>query len=285
MAMTAAKCSACGAPIEVNDARREGYCSFCGTKYIAQDIIQNTVNNSYVVNNIGTAIVQGGDTAETLYERFAAVMELGDLHAAECAAEEMREKFPQRALSWYCAALYEEKRIGDELRLGRERIGNYIGNLYFPDARKSLSEQFIADTCSGILSGLEAARPTPDRIDARNVGRALEAARKFETAEERSRYGDLIRSAEDGAAACARQRKSFEEYAEAAQREAETKTEEWRRSAEEYLRGYRKRAGQAAAQSGPGGRRARRTVSRMAVIIAIAVIVIAVAAGIVQRML
>ena len=284
MAMTAAKCSACGAPIEVNDARREGYCSFCGTKYIAQDIIQNTVNNSYVVNNIGTAIVQGGDTAETLYERFAAVMELGDLHAAECAAEEMREKFPQRALSWYCAALYEEKRIGDELRLGRERIGNYIGNLYFPDARKSLSEQFIADTCSGILSGLEAARPTPDRIDARNVGRALEAARKFETAEERSRYGDLIRSAEDGAAACARQRKSFE-YAEAAQREAETKTEEWRRSAEEYLRGYRKRAGQAAAQSGPGGRRARRTVSRMAVIIAIAVIVIAVAAGIVQRML
>ena len=176
MAIVAAKCSGCGAPIEVNDGQREGTCPFCGTRYIAQDIIHNTVNNSYVTNNIGTAIVQGGDTPETLYERFEAFIGLGDLHSAESAAWEMQKKYPQKALTWYCAALYAEELIADGIKRGSERIDSYVARLHFPDAQKILSAQAIEDICSGAFKGLESACPPPESIAFGNVAQALEAA-------------------------------------------------------------------------------------------------------------
>lgn len=105
MSIVAAKCTACGAPLEVNDARKEGFCPFCGTKYVTQDVIQNTVNNNYVTQNIGSAVFQGGDTVETLYGRFDAFCRIGDDASAAGVAQTMCEKYPQKAVSWYCAAL------------------------------------------------------------------------------------------------------------------------------------------------------------------------------------
>lgn len=46
MAFVAAKCTQCGAEIEVDNARETGFCQYCGTKYVTEKVI----NNHYTVN-------------------------------------------------------------------------------------------------------------------------------------------------------------------------------------------------------------------------------------------
>ena len=41
MAFIPAKCSQCGAEINVDNTLEYGYCSHCGTKYITEKIIKN----------------------------------------------------------------------------------------------------------------------------------------------------------------------------------------------------------------------------------------------------
>lgn len=45
MALKAAKCSECGASLKVDESREFGYCTRCGTKYITEKIISNTITN------------------------------------------------------------------------------------------------------------------------------------------------------------------------------------------------------------------------------------------------
>lgn len=105
MGLIAAKCSECGAPIEVDDTRKFGFCPNCGTKYVTQDVVQNFQQNYYTINQnkIENAVFQGGDTERTYFERFDAFRRLGQLVQAIDVAEQMREKFPQKAITWYCS--------------------------------------------------------------------------------------------------------------------------------------------------------------------------------------
>ena len=108
MGLIAAKCSECGAPIEVYETRKFGFCPNCGTKYVTQDVVQNVRQNYYTIqqNQIENAVFQGGDTERTCFERFDAFRRLGQLAQARGVAEQMRKKFPQKAVTWYCS-LYE----------------------------------------------------------------------------------------------------------------------------------------------------------------------------------
>lgn len=250
MAMVAAKCSECGASIEVNDARREGYCPFCGTKYVTQDIIQNTINNNYVTNNIGTAVIQGGDTIDAMYERFEAYIKLGDLSSSAKVVGEMREKFPQKALTWYCAALGEIEQSAEEYKCARKQIDDSVTHAFLPSAQqfpqyvfrdKDSLRQYIDEVCAGDMQKLEWRGPLRADVFKDNARQLLDAARKFETAEDRTRYAPLIRRIEEGMAGLGQKAAAFDEYVASARRELKAKVAAWKHDIEEYLLSERNR--------------------------------------------
>ena len=256
MGLTAAKCSGCGASIQVDDSRREGYCPFCGTKYVTQDIIHNTVNNSYVTNNIGTAIVQNGDSAETLFERLEAFCKVGDLYSAEETVIDMRKRYPQRAITWYGSVFYEAAVLSDRLPKFREEIDRRLQSLRFPAPQELLKTsggnrsvfsdtreaafQRVARVVAGVRENWDLFHADQTEFCAfcsKNAADALCAARKVETDDERSRFADVAARAEEAAAECAKKAKAFEEYAAAAFAEIEARAEAWKQSAEEFLNG------------------------------------------------
>ena len=49
MGFVAAKCTQCGANIEVDDDKEAGICEYCGTAFITEKVINNY--NTYVTNN------------------------------------------------------------------------------------------------------------------------------------------------------------------------------------------------------------------------------------------
>ena len=70
MAMVAAKCTECGAAIEVDQSKEAGICPFCKTAFITEKVINNYVTNN-VTNigkvNIGTLNVQQRDVVSDVY--------------------------------------------------------------------------------------------------------------------------------------------------------------------------------------------------------------------------
>lgn len=65
----------------MDSGRKDGFCPFCGTKYVTEEIIHKTVVNQNITNRIETAVIQNGDSFDMLYERFAAFEEIGDLQS------------------------------------------------------------------------------------------------------------------------------------------------------------------------------------------------------------
>ena len=49
MGLVAARCTQCGAEIQVDDTRESGYCKYCGTQFITEKVINNY--NTYITNN------------------------------------------------------------------------------------------------------------------------------------------------------------------------------------------------------------------------------------------
>ena len=49
MGLVAAKCTQCGANIEVDETKEAGICKYCGTAFITEKAITNY--NTYVTNN------------------------------------------------------------------------------------------------------------------------------------------------------------------------------------------------------------------------------------------
>lgn len=49
MPLVAAKCTQCGANIEVDDTKEAGICKYCGTAFITEKAINNYI--TYITNN------------------------------------------------------------------------------------------------------------------------------------------------------------------------------------------------------------------------------------------
>ena len=217
MGLIAAKCSECGAPIEVDDTRKFGFCPNCGTKYVTQDVVQNFQQNYYTINQnkIENAVFQGGDTERTYFERFDAFRRLGQLAQARGVAEQMRKKFPQKAVTWYCS-LYEAYELSIDSFDGI--VQNYIpwerdelkGGFGLDETKKWLRQWFLGYKASSA----EIEKELKSRIEAKkqgamrekinypvgNTGASCEAyvrgmeerAAMFETEEDREQYAPFL---------------------------------------------------------------------------------------------
>lgn len=51
MAFIAAKCSQCGANIQVDDSRESGFCTYCGAKFVTEKVVHNYITNNQIVTN------------------------------------------------------------------------------------------------------------------------------------------------------------------------------------------------------------------------------------------
>lgn len=58
MGMVPAKCTECGAAIEIDDSKEAGICKHCGTAFITEKAINNYITNNIVTNNF-TKIING----------------------------------------------------------------------------------------------------------------------------------------------------------------------------------------------------------------------------------
>jgi DNA-directed RNA polymerase subunit RPC12/RpoP len=63
MPLVPAKCTNCGANIEIDNAKEAGICSHCGTAFVTQKAINNYVNDYHITQNI-TKHIYGKEKSE-----------------------------------------------------------------------------------------------------------------------------------------------------------------------------------------------------------------------------
>lgn len=192
----------------MDDTRKFGFCPNCGTKYVTQDVVQNVRQNYYTIqqNQIENAVFQGGDTERTYFERFDAFRRLGQLVQAIDVAEQMREKFPQKAITWYCSLYVAYELSNDKF--------DWIVQNNIPQARDELKGGFGLDETKKWLkqwflgykaSSAEIEKELKSRIEAKKQGAMREEivlcpdvlgmeerAAMFETEEDRGQYAPFL---------------------------------------------------------------------------------------------
>ena len=82
MGLVAAKCTQCGADIEVDASKEAGICRYCGTAFITEKAINNY--NAYVTNHNNFAganiTIQGGSELEELIDRKSTRLNSSHIH-------------------------------------------------------------------------------------------------------------------------------------------------------------------------------------------------------------
>ena len=107
MGLVAAKCTQCGANIEVDASKEAGVCSHCGTAFITEKVINNyTIHNHNTVNNniAATINVKKGDGVGDLLRRYKAFVIKKNFNSAADLVTQMDEKFPDSGITEYCKA-------------------------------------------------------------------------------------------------------------------------------------------------------------------------------------
>jgi len=99
MALVAAKCTECGASIEVEDTKDAGICNFCGTAFVTQKIINE--HHTHVTKHI-TKNVFGvdGKSAEDFCEKAKTFIKLNDWDKAKEVYESATKIDPSSYLGW-----------------------------------------------------------------------------------------------------------------------------------------------------------------------------------------
>lgn len=266
MGFVAAKCSQCGSSIEVDESRKQGFCPYCGTKYVTEDIIQNNYttnyNTNYVTNNIGTAIIQNGDSIETLYERFLAFCKVSDYQSASDTAKSMLKKYPQKALSWYCGALCNLLEDIESIKQAQKYICSLPASIFYPDVNgfcrqnidpyKSWQEtkaQFTNFAPSPLVTkqAAEYAKNILSNGKYSQYQHDWQNAKKFETEEDRSQYADLLKYIDDVWKQDLRAQDDLRKLGEETSLAMKAHHNEWMKNAETTLKkSYKKAKGSSA---------------------------------------
>ncbi len=161
MGMVAAKCTQCGANIEVDESKEAGICSHCGTAFITEKVINNyTIHNHNTVNNNiahATINVKNGDDATDSVKRYRAFLKLGKYIEALKKINEMEEKYPDSGLTYYCIAdflltarFYDQWRNAANDWLSRDDTGSILSDfeacnsIFDTDAMRRALDKFEA---------------------------------------------------------------------------------------------------------------------------------------------
>ena len=99
MSFVAAKCTQCGASIEVDDTKEAGICRSCGTAFITEKAINNY--NTYVTNNV-TKNIYGTERVEIeeLIANGKALIKLCDWEKAKKVFTKAVEENPNNYQGW-----------------------------------------------------------------------------------------------------------------------------------------------------------------------------------------
>ena len=71
MPLVAAKCTQCGANIEVNPSQDAGICPHCGTAYVTEKVIKNYITNNYT--NIGSVNIDTLNVSDAVKAEMRAI--------------------------------------------------------------------------------------------------------------------------------------------------------------------------------------------------------------------
>ena len=151
MAMVAAKCTECGAAIEIDNTKKAGICSHCGTAFVTQDAINNynysTVNN--ITNNI-TKIVNGKDSddAEDFFNRGLTNLKLDKLDTALKNFEQAIDKAPEIAKYYFYVAYISSDKM-ENINTFESKMSNFY-KLAKKEDFENLSKEYGLDFEKGI---------------------------------------------------------------------------------------------------------------------------------------
>ncbi len=109
MPLISAKCTQCGAPLEVDSAKDAAICPFCNTPFIVEKAI-NYYNTTNVTNiEAGVVQVQSGETQDTLAQSGETFIKFNDYDSAKAMFEKLTNTYPFDARGWYgLAKVYSE---------------------------------------------------------------------------------------------------------------------------------------------------------------------------------
>ncbi len=148
MGLVAAKCTQCGADIEVDASKEAGICRYCGTAFITEKAINNY--NAYVTNHNNFAganiTIQGGSELEELIERAKAFVKLDDFAQARYAYGKVTALYPMDYRGWLGLVTCETKNdsiIGIS-EYAHDNILKYFENalkVAGPEVQKDILEQ------------------------------------------------------------------------------------------------------------------------------------------------
>lgn len=216
MAMVAAKCTECGAAIEVDQSKEAGICPFCKTAFITEKVINNYVTNN-VTNigkvNIGTLNVQQRDVVSDVYfhEVDKVLYKFEDqkkggytyTRVGEESTGVLFREYPNRAMIHYIFAFVMLYRREDVEVFGTWKNSEYILKLRIKDLDPNeWSENPKKDRnyahCNHVYRQLD------QHIAGRFLKKELEEADRRVTEAEKQRYGAFIKYVKDEYAALIR---------------------------------------------------------------------------------
>lgn len=112
MPLVAAKCTECGANIEIDESKEAGICRYCGTAFITQKAINNYKIDTENVFINGENVTISNIEIEAALEASNKLIKKKLYDAAKEMLNEIIEKYPYDYRGWWEMALYEYKYYG-----------------------------------------------------------------------------------------------------------------------------------------------------------------------------
>jgi|GEM_PF-851516 len=115
MGFIAAKCTQCGANIQVDDSKEAGICSHCKTAFVTEKAINNY--STYVTNNnnYAGATIIGNNELQKLIDAAKGYEKLGDLIQANSMYYRISKEFPQEFDGWWGLVLTNMSRMKEKV--------------------------------------------------------------------------------------------------------------------------------------------------------------------------
>ena len=165
MGLVAAKCTQCGANIEVDASKEAGVCAHCGTAFITEKVINNyTIHNHNTVNNNianATINVKKGDGIDDYLRRYRAFVDQDKFGSAMNLIAKINHKFPESGIAQYIAADFSMRVKGFEQWLDEANDSAEMNREVYGEGNEK-----IATGCLGFLWDNEDTYYDFDKLDA-----------------------------------------------------------------------------------------------------------------------